>query len=118
MAELTVSGVSKRFGSVAALSGVDMSVHTGQLVAVLGPSGCGKTTLLRCVAGFESVDSGRITVAGRDVTSLAPQRRRIAVVPQEGALFPHLSVAENVAYGLGRSSRGRGRVEETLALVG
>jgi iron(III) transport system ATP-binding protein len=118
MAELTVTNVSKRFGPVKALAGVDMTVHTGQLVAVLGPSGCGKTTLLRCIAGFETVDSGRVTVAGRDVTALAPQRRRIAVVPQEGALFHHLSVFENVAYGLDRAARGRGRVEEILALVG
>ena len=120
MSELAVSGVSKRFGSVAALAGIDLSVHTGHLVAVLGPSGCGKTTLLRCVAGFETVDSGRITVAGRDITALAPQRRRIAVVPQEGALFPHLSVRDNVAYGLDRAARGRGRgrVEELLSLVG
>ncbi|HEX6684608.1 MAG TPA: ABC transporter ATP-binding protein [Candidatus Limnocylindrales bacterium] len=116
MAELAVSGLRKSFGAVAALAGVDLSVHTGHLVAVLGPSGCGKTTLLRCVAGFERVDAGRVTVAGRDVTSLAPQRRRIAVVPQEGALFPHLSVRDNVSYGLDRASRSR--VAETLALVG
>jgi len=118
MAELILTGVHKRFGAVKALDGIDLSVHTGHLVAVLGPSGCGKTTLLRCVAGFDTVDAGRITVAGRDVTSIAPQRRRIAVVPQEGALFPHLSVWHNVAYGLDRAARSRGRVEETLALVG
>lgn len=112
-----MTGVRKRYGSVPALDGVDLSVASGHLVAVLGPSGCGKTTLLRCVAGFEKVDAGRIVVDGRDLTTLAPQRRRIAVVPQEGALFPHLCVFGNVAYGLNRSAR-RERVGEVLALLG
>ncbi len=114
--ELEISSLTKRFGRVTALSSVDLVVEIGHLVAVLGPSGCGKTTLLRCVAGFERVDSGRIVVGGRDVTSLPPQRRRIAVVPQEGALFPHLSVVDNVAYGLPRGSLKR--AHEVLALVG
>ncbi|WP_117211223.1 ABC transporter ATP-binding protein [Allorhizocola rhizosphaerae] len=116
MVELEISSLTKRFGRVTALSSVDLVVEIGHLVAVLGPSGCGKTTLLRCVAGFERVDSGRIVVGGRDVTSLPPQRRRIAVVPQEGALFPHLSVVDNVAYGLPRGSLKR--AHEVLALVG
>jgi iron(III) transport system ATP-binding protein len=118
VAELSVSGVHKAYGRVRALAGVDLTVRSGTLLAVLGPSGCGKTTLLRCVAGFEPVDAGRIVVAGRDVTALAAHRRRIAVVPQEGALFPHLSVFDNVAYGLDRAARRAGRVEAVLALVG
>src|SRR5690606_15057930 len=97
-------------------------VPAGALTAVLGPSGCGKTTLLRCVAGFERVDAGEIRVGTRLVAGprlhAAPERRRVAVVPQEGALFPHLSVAGNVAYGLDRAARRSGRVEEVLALVG
>jgi iron(III) transport system ATP-binding protein len=118
MAELALRGLHKAYGPVRALAGVDLTVRSGSLMAVLGPSGCGKTTLLRCVAGFEPVDSGHITVAGRTVTTLAAHRRRIAVVPQEGALFPHLSVFDNVAYGLDRPARRAGRVEVVLALVG
>ncbi|MFS8477385.1 MAG: ABC transporter ATP-binding protein [Micromonosporaceae bacterium] len=118
MAELRVTGLRKSYGPVQALAGVDLAVRSGDLVAVLGPSGCGKTTLLRCVAGFERADAGEVVVDGRTVTGLAPERRRIAVVPQEGALFPHLSVLENVAYGLDRSARRAGRAEQVLDLVG
>ena len=122
MASLTVRDVYKSYGAVAALSGVDLDVPTGVLTAVLGPSGCGKTTLLRCVAGFERLDAGEVVLAGRRVAGAgshtAPERRRVAVVPQEGALFPHLSVAGNVAYGLDRAARRSGRVAEVLALVG
>jgi iron(III) transport system ATP-binding protein len=122
MASVTVRGVHKRYGPVAALAGVDLDVPAGALTAVLGPSGCGKTTLLRCVAGFERLDAGEVVLAGRRVAGAgshtAPERRRVAVVPQEGALFPHLSVAGNVAYGLDRAARRSGRVAEVLALVG
>jgi iron(III) transport system ATP-binding protein len=118
VAEVAVHGLNKAYGRVRALSGVDLTVRSGSLMAVLGPSGCGKTTLLRCIAGFEPADSGRIVVAGRTVTNLAPHRRRIAVVPQEGALFPHMSVFDNVAYGLDRDSQRAGRVRTVLNLVG
>ncbi|UUU19198.1 ABC transporter ATP-binding protein [Streptomyces sp. DSM 40750] len=122
MAELRITGVHKAYGRVQALSGVDLTVRSGSLVAVLGPSGSGKTTLLRCVAGFEALDSGEIRIDGRRVAtsdaSVPPERRRIAVVPQEGALFPHLSVLGNVAYGLGRSARRAGRAAAVLDLVG
>ncbi len=118
MSELRVRGLRKRFGSVLALSDVDLSVPAGSVTAVLGPSGCGKTTLLRCVAGFERPDAGTIEVDGRPVGGLPAHRRRIAVVPQEGALFPHMSVARNVGYGLSRGARRAGRVDEVLALVG
>ncbi|MBA3490341.1 MAG: ABC transporter ATP-binding protein [Longispora sp.] len=118
MNSLEVRGVHKRFGETIALDRVDLSVPAGALLAVLGPSGCGKTTLLRCLAGFTHVDAGVIEVSGRAVTGLPPERRRIAVVPQEGALFPHLSVAGNVNYGLDRADRRSGRVQEVLALVG
>jgi iron(III) transport system ATP-binding protein len=131
MTDLTVTGAHKRFwrrgrgadsGPVHALAGVDLTVPSGRLVAVLGPSGCGKTTLLRCIAGFERIDEGAIRLGDRTVAGpgqhTPPHRRRFAIVPQEGALFPHLSVAGNVGYGLDRAARARGRVEEVLELVG
>ncbi|HEY0698112.1 MAG TPA: ABC transporter ATP-binding protein, partial [Micromonospora sp.] len=122
MSEVVVRGATKRFGSTTALAGVDLRVPSGSLTAVLGPSGCGKTTLLRCVAGFERLDAGEIAIDGHPVASASvhvpPQRRRVAVVPQEGALFPHLTVAGNVGYGLDRAGRRGGRVDEVLDLVG
>ncbi len=122
MTALEVTTASKAYGPVPALAGVDLSVPTGALVAVLGPSGCGKTTLLRCIAGLERLDGGAIRVAGALVagarTHVPAHRRRVALVPQEGALFPHLSVAENVGYGLDRAARRSDRVTEVLTLVG
>ncbi|MEW2474246.1 ABC transporter ATP-binding protein [Micromonospora gifhornensis] len=122
MSEVVLSGVVKRYGQVTALAGVDVRVPSGKLTAVLGPSGCGKTTLLRCLAGFERIDAGEILIDGSRVAGggrhLPAHRRNIAVVPQEGALFPHLSVADNVGYGLDRAARRSDRVEEVLTLVG
>lgn len=122
IASLTVRGAHKAYRPVAALAGVDLAVPAGSVTAVLGPSGCGKTTLLRCVAGFARLDAGEILVGDRRVAGpgqhAPPERRRVAVVPQEGALFPHLSVAGNVGYGLDRGQRRSGRVDEVLALVG
>ncbi|MEU2287465.1 ABC transporter ATP-binding protein [Streptomyces sp. NPDC013178] len=122
MAELRVTAVHKSFGEVRALRGVDLTVRSGTLTAVLGPSGSGKTTLLRCIAGFEGVDAGEVGVDGHRMAApgrtVPPERRQIAVVPQEGALFPHLPVRGNVAYGLDRHARRAGRIECVLALVG
>ena len=122
MSMLTVRAVAKAFGRTQALAGLDLSVSFGALAAVLGPSGCGKTTMLRCIAGFERIDSGEITLDGRLLAGgrvhVPAHRRRVAVVPQEGALFPHLSVGDNVAYGVDRTARRSGRVAEVLALVG
>ncbi|MGH3909550.1 MAG: ABC transporter ATP-binding protein [Pseudonocardiaceae bacterium] len=121
MSELVVRGVSKSFGATPVLRGVDLTVPQGALAAVLGPSGCGKTTLLRVVAGFDTADAGEVVIGGRLVTgpgvAIPPERRRVGMVPQEGALFPHLSVAGNVAFGLPRAQRA-GRVTEMLDLVG
>ena len=113
-----VRGVRKAFGSVEVLRGVDLTVPAGSVVAVLGPSGCGKTTLLRVVGGFEEPDAGTVSVEGRDVTHVPAHARRIAMVPQEGALFPHLSVADNIGFGLPRRERRGTRVGELLALAG
>jgi iron(III) transport system ATP-binding protein len=123
MTDVAINQVGKSFGPVRALQGVDLSMRSGEFVAVLGPSGCGKTTLLRCVAGFEQIDEGRIALGGRLVAlpgvHVPPHRRHVAVVPQEGALFPHLDVAGNVAYGLRRGRKDRAaRVEQCLQLVG
>jgi iron(III) transport system ATP-binding protein len=117
-----VRGLTKAFGSVPVLRGVDLTVPPGTVVALLGPSGCGKTTLLRAIAGLERPDGGSIAVGGRvlggDGIHVAPEKRRVGMVFQDWALFPHLSVGANVAFGLPRRGRGSGRVDETLAMVG
>ena len=104
------------------LDGVDLVVPVGSITAVLGPSGGGKTTLLRIVAGFERPDRGTVAIGGTPVAdgerSTPPELRRVGVVPQEGALFPHLSVAGNVGFGLDRAERRSGRIAEVLELVG
>ena len=108
---------------VEALRGATLDADAGSLVAVLGPSGCGKTTLLRCIAGLERPDRGEIEIGGTTVSGarpVPPERRRVGLVPQEGALFPHLDVGQNVAFGLRGQPRSdrRARVEEMLDLVG
>ena len=112
--------VSKSFGFTRAVEGVTLAVHPGELFAVLGPSGCGKTTLLRLIAGFERPESGAVTVGGRVVAGnrnwVAPERRRIGMVFQDYALFPHLTVERNVAFGCGRSNLDGPR--RALELVG
>ena len=123
MSALTVRGVHKRFGATPVLRDLDLDVADGELVAVLGASGCGKTTLLRLVAGFDTPDAGTIHFGAQEVCapgrSMSPQRRRVGYVPQEGALFPHLDVAANVAFGLPRAQRRAGvRIHELLELVG
>jgi iron(III) transport system ATP-binding protein len=118
---LSATGVRKRFGDVVAVDGVDLEVGRRQILALLGPSGCGKTTMLRLIAGLERPDAGTISVDGQVLfgpgVDVPPERRRISMVFQDYALFPHLDVARNVAYALGRSPE-RGRVEEMLELVG
>jgi iron(III) transport system ATP-binding protein len=112
--------VSKSFGAVRAVAAASIEVGRGEFVALLGPSGCGKTTLLRLIAGFEVPDVGTVRIGEQVVageTWLPPERRRVGMVFQDYALFPHLSVARNVGYGLARQARER-RVREALALVG
>jgi iron(III) transport system ATP-binding protein len=119
---LEVRGLSRSYSGHPALADADVTVEEGSITVVLGPSGSGKTTLLRLVAGFERPDAGTITVGGQLVAGpgrlVAPERRRVAIVPQEGALFPHLSVASNIAFGLHRGPDRSARVTECLALVG
>ncbi|WP_109463857.1 ABC transporter ATP-binding protein [Albibacillus kandeliae] len=97
---LTLTAIRKKFGALMAVDNLDLSVEPGALVSLLGPSGCGKTTTLRMVAGFETPDSGSITVGGDDVTRLPPNKRGLGMVFQSYSLFPHRTVAENVAFGL------------------
>ena len=115
-----LDNVSKRFGLTRAVEGVTVDVHPGELFAVLGPSGCGKTTLLRLIAGFERPDTGGVTVGGSRVagggTWVPPERRRIGMVFQDYALFPHLTVERNVAFGCRRSERDG--PQRALELVG
>ena len=112
-------GVTKRFGDHAAVDGVSLTIREGEFFALLGPSGCGKTTLMRLLAGFEAPDAGRILLDGRDIAGLPPHRRPVHMMFQSYALFPHLSVAANIAYGLRGLPRAEAaeRVEEMLALV-
>jgi ABC-type Fe3+/spermidine/putrescine transport system ATPase subunit len=97
---IRVEAAVKRYGAVTALRGVSLDVPAGRLTAVLGPSGCGKTTLLRAVAGFVTLDEGTVRFGGDDVSALPPQRRGTAMVFQSYALWPHMTVFDNVAYGL------------------
>ena len=121
-AALVCAGLVKRFGDVAAVSGLNLSVESGRTLALLGPSGCGKTTALRLIAGFEKPDDGEISIGGRVVNSPAvfvpPEKRRVGMVFQEGALFPHLTVEQNVGYGLPRDDHRPARINEALELVG
>ena len=121
MVRVSVEAVSKRYGVVEALRCVSLAFEAGRLTAILGPSGCGKTTLLRSIAGFVSVDAGAIRFDGAEVTALPPQQRGTAMVFQSYALWPHMTVFDNVAYGLRLKRVPREeitrRVREALALV-
>jgi ABC-type Fe3+/spermidine/putrescine transport system ATPase subunit len=118
---LELEAVTKRFGTVTAVDRLTLSVLPGEFVTLLGPSGCGKTTALRMIAGFEEADEGALRFRGEDVTRFTPQRRGFGMVFQNYALFPHLSVAENVAFGLRARKRPadeiRRRVEAALERV-
>jgi multiple sugar transport system ATP-binding protein len=121
MADVRFERITKTFGKVQAVDDVDLHVEDGEFMVLLGPSGCGKTTLLRCLAGLEVVDRGRVHIGGRDVTDLAPRRRSIAMVFQSYAVFPHLKVADNIAFGLrmqrAKDAEIRERVQSAAELV-
>jgi iron(III) transport system ATP-binding protein len=119
---LVLENVVKRFGRFVALDGVSLSIQPGEFVSFVGPSGCGKTTLLCAVAGLDPATSGRIVQAGRDITALPPSERDFGIVFQSYALFPNMTAAQNIGYGLrGREwpkARARERVRELIALIG
>ena len=123
MSDIALTGLTKAFGSVPVLRGIDLRVPSGGVTAILGPSGCGKTTLLRLIAGFERPDAGWIEVDSERVCGpgrwVPPERRHIGYVAQEGALFPHLTVGGNLAFGMnGRYAATQSAVAELLELVG
>jgi putative spermidine/putrescine transport system ATP-binding protein len=120
-ADVSVAGIRKSYGDVVAVDTVDLTVGDGEFFTLLGPSGSGKTTTLRIIAGFEQPDTGRVTLGGEDITNQPPYSRDVNTVFQDYALFPHMTVAENVGYGLkvkgvGRAAR-RTQVEEVLRMV-
>jgi iron(III) transport system ATP-binding protein len=121
-AHIRIRDLTKRFGTFTALKAISLDIGKSEFVCFLGPSGCGKTTLLRAIAGLDPQDNGHIEIAGRDVSNLPPAARDFGIVFQSYALFPNLTVAKNVGYGLVNRRRGSGeiaaRVSELLALVG
>src|SRR6266478_3779061 len=118
---LRINAVVKKFGGVTAVDKVSLDIRAGEFFALLGPSGCGKTTLLRMLAGFETPDAGRILLSGADIAQVLPHQRPVNMMFQNYALFPHLSVRDNIAFGLKRAGMARRnidtRVAEMIALV-
>jgi len=122
MSSIELVDVAKRWGNATALEGIHLSIELGSFCVLLGPSGCGKSTTLRIIAGLETATRGNVFIGGRDVTALSPAQRNIAMVFQNYALFPHLSVADNITFGLSvrktpAAERAR-RLQETAALLG
>ena len=117
MSEIVLEKVTKRFGAMKAVDGVSFRAESGKFVVLLGPSGCGKSTVLRLIAGLEDVTEGRILIDGRDVVRLTPDKRHVSMVFQSYALFPHLSVAENIVFGLKVRRTPEGEREKRLAHV-
>jgi multiple sugar transport system ATP-binding protein len=115
MAELHLSALAKSFGTVRVLDGIDLTVADGEFMVLVGPSGCGKSTTLRLVAGLEACTEGRIHIGGRDVTGVAPAERGVAMVFQSYALYPHMTVAQNMGFALKMEGRPAARIEAAVA---
>jgi multiple sugar transport system ATP-binding protein len=114
MAGISIDAVRKTFGSHDALASVSLDIADGEFVALLGPSGCGKTTLLRIIAGLETQTSGRVLIGGRDVSHLPPRKRNLAMVFQNYAVFPHMTVRDNVGFGLRMAGADRAKVDRQV----
>ena len=114
---ITLQGVSKSFGSHIAVHELDLGIQDGEFFSLLGPSGCGKTTTLRMIAGFEMPDTGRILLHGDDVTETQPNKRRVNMVFQQYALFPHMSIYDNVAFGLKMNHVPKGEHAERITAM-
>jgi multiple sugar transport system ATP-binding protein len=117
VADVRFESIRKTFGKVVAVDDVELKVDDGEFVVLLGPSGCGKTTLLRCLAGLEKVDGGRVHIGNRDATDLPPRRRRIAMVFQSYAVFPHMKVYDNIAFGLRMQRETRSTIRERVGFA-
>jgi multiple sugar transport system ATP-binding protein len=117
LASVEISGLSKRFGTVEVLAPTDLSIADGEFVVIVGPSGCGKSTLLRLIAGLEEASSGQVSIGGRDVTYAAPADRGLAMVFQSYALYPHLTVAENIGFPLRVAKLPRAEIRDRVAAV-
>jgi putative spermidine/putrescine transport system ATP-binding protein len=121
MSFLTLSGISRHYGKFAAVDNFNLTIEKGEFISLLGPSGCGKTTTLQMIAGLVPPTAGSITLDGRDITRLAPAKRELGVVFQSYALFPHMTVAQNVSFGLEMRNVAKAerenRVREVLELV-
>src|SRR5438067_1852265 len=122
MARIVLQDVTKRFGTTVAVDGVSMEIRDGEFMVLVGPSGCGKTTLLRIIAGLEELTDGEVVIGDRIVTDVSPKERDIAMVFQNYALYPHMTVAQNIAIGLKMRKRPkdeiRRKVDEAAAVLG
>ncbi|MBW4438316.1 MAG: ABC transporter ATP-binding protein [Pleurocapsa minor GSE-CHR-MK-17-07R] len=114
MAEIVIENAVKKFGKFTAIDNVSLTVHEHEFLVLLGPSGCGKTTLLRAIAGLGMLDSGRIIIGGKDVTYLAPRERGISMVFQNYAIFPHMKVFDNIAFGLKMQKAPKAQIQERV----
>src|SRR5215470_3900488 len=117
MADISLRGLRKNFGAHAVVHGIDLEVRDGEFLVVLGPSGCGKSTLLRLIAGLEEISGGEIAIGGRVVNRLEPRERGCAMVFQNYALYPHMTVAENIGYALKVAGVGKRERTEQIARV-
>ena len=111
MTRLAIEGLTKKFGDVIAVETLDLAIDDHEFISLLGPSGCGKTTTLRCIAGFEQPSAGRITFDGDDIVDRLPEDRNIGMVFQNYALFPHMTVRENLAFGLETARKPKAEIE-------
>ena len=114
MADVALSGIRKSFGATEVLKGVDLTIADGEFVVFVGPSGCGKSTLLRVIAGLEEADAGEVSIGGRVVNALSPSDRGIAMVFQSYALYPHMSVRQNMAFGLTLAKTDKAEIERRV----